>query len=607
VSLEASPSSSPAFDPQTWIDLLTVHALKRDMFSSKTLMTIHEGIEQLAVARSAPNSLITLTNFHKTVFERLYRSFNNPSLLKEAGIYYLDEFRMPGIALKHFDLARQFAPKDRDIEQLQKSAALAMAKMVTDQAGHSGLSEEVHTKPEVNSLMRKTVRIDTVLETRRHLDEAANALERTQQAIIKKSGSIKKKSVRIMVDFSKSLKHAQKCIVQTDFTGAFTALNEAQKLGAPVDELLACYTQLGLSTFENERMAEALDAFLITRDLAPENVEGWFNCGLVYQRVSQMDDALACYEEAVRLGPDNPKTWCNLSLCRYELGDFAGAEKAARESLVLKSDYARAWDNLAATLSAMNRLPEAAEACQQAIRIQPSLHAAWFKYGVINFQLDNLVMAMEAFSLTGDNPSYFSYVLYYMCMIEARRGELDLALQKLSEARNVDPSNELETSALNELGAAFTKIGRYTTASDFYRQIIAKQPQDFSAWLSLGTALHRGEQNEAAREAYLHATELQPDNPVAWHNLGLLASDLGDHEQSRVCFQREVEIAPNDAKAWYDLGVSLQTLGLMDESADAMEHAESLVKSAARRSSDLSAALSIVRRLNLGERVLKTE
>ena len=38
---------------------------------------------------------------------------------------------------------------------------------------------------------------------------------------------------------------------------------------------------------------------------------------------------------------------------------------------------------------------QAAEACQQAIRIQPSLHSAWFKYGVVNFQLENFLMALE--------------------------------------------------------------------------------------------------------------------------------------------------------------------------------------------------------------------
>jgi tetratricopeptide (TPR) repeat protein len=584
---------------------MTVHAMKRDIFSAKTLMAIYEGVQNLADARTRHVHPITITNFHKTLFERLLQSFNNPTLLKEVGVLYLNEFGMPGIALKHFDLAHQFGPKDRDIEELQKAAKVAMARESVDQPGHSGLTEAKPGKVEVENVMRKTVRIN-VVEARNHLGESAGELGR-KQAAWRKSGSLKKQTQKLMADFNKSLKQAERLTNQTDFSNAFAALSEAQKAGAPKEELLAHYAQLGLAAFDHDRMDEALEAFLLTRDLAPESVEGWFNCGLVYQRTGQLDDALACYNGAIRIAPDNPKTWCNLSSVYMEQGNLVEAETAVRQSLALRSNYPRAWDSLASVLSALNRLPEASDACQQAIRLQPALHSAWFKFGVINFQLDQLVKAQEAFNLTGDNPDFFPYVLYYLCMIEARRGELDLALQKLAEARNADPANELQSTALKELAAACTKIGRFTTAADFYRQVTELVPEDFSAWLSLGTAYHRADQFEKAREAYCQATVLQPENTVTWHNLGLLASDEGKHEEARDYFQREVELDPENAKAWYDLGISLQTLGLENESAEAFERAEDLVKSLARKSSDLSAALSIVRRLNLGERVLKTE
>lgn len=573
------------------------------MFSTKTLMTIHEGIEKLAEARASGNNSIIITNLHKTLFERLQQSFNNPTLLKEVGLIYLGEFRMPAIALKHFELAHQFAPKDRDIEQLQKSAALAMARQVTDHSGHSGISEPQHAKVQVGSLIRKTTKL-SVVETRKHLDEATGEMGRKQQDW-RTSGSLKQKTKHLSIDVSKELNRIPGLLAQTDFGTVATILENAQKADAPAEELMAYYAQLGLAAFDYERMAEALYAFQQMRALVPEAVEGWFNCGLVYQKVGQLDDALSSYKEAVRVAPDNAKTWCNLSSLWFEMGNFLEAEQSARKALESKSDYARAWDNLASALTSLNQLPEAAEACQQAIHIQPSLHSAWFKYGIINFQLDNLVKATEAFNLTGDNPDFFAYVLYYTSMIEARRGELDNALQKLAQARAADPGNELESIALKELGAAFSKIGKYTTAADFYGQITVKRPDDFSAWLAHGTALHRADQLGKASEAYLRATELQPDNPVPWHNLGLLASDQGNHEESRNYFQREVELSPNDAKAWYDLGVTLQSLEREDEAAEAFERAEGLVKAISRRSSDLSAALSIVRRLNLGDRVLK--
>jgi tetratricopeptide (TPR) repeat protein len=582
-----------------------MHVLKSDMFSTRTLMVIQEGVEKLAQAR-AQGTGIVITGAHSTLFERLYRSFNNPNLLKEIGTVYLEEFRMPSIALKHFDLAQQFAPKDRDIEQLQVAAALAVAKAMTDQSAHSGLDEAAPPKPEMSSLLRRTSKLAHVVDTRTHLDETADDLGRKQVAW-RKSGELKATTGAQRADFNEPLCRAQNFIAQCDFTKALAALEEARNEGAPKEELQAYYAQLGLTAYDNQRMEEALRAFTLLRDLTPEAVEGWFNCGLVCQKMGRLDEALTSYQKAAQIAPDNPKTWCNLSAVWFERGDPVEAEKAARKSLELKVDYARAWDNLASALSAQNRLPDAAHACQQAIHIQPELLSAWFKYGVVNFQLDNMVLATEAFNMTGGSAEFFSYVLYYLCMIEARRGELELAVGKLIEARAADAENELESTAMKEIALAHGKAGDYAGAANFYVQITEKHPDDFSAWLALGTARHRTEQFEPAREAYLQATQLRPESPLPWHNLGILVSDQGRHEEARGYFQREVELAPNDAKAWYDLGVSLRTLGREDESAEAFEHAEGLVKSLSRRSNDLSAALSIVRRLNLGERVLKME
>ena len=596
---------SAVFAPATWIDLLTEYTAKRDMFSAKSLMTILEGIEQLAAARGQPNCPFTVTAFHSSLFERLQQSFNNPALLKAVGLLYLGEFKLPGAALKHFDLARQYAPKDRDIEHLQKAAAVSLAKAATDAPQHTGVDEAPGSKPAVGDLIRKTTRLSMV-DTRAHLDESSDEFERRQKAW-RKSGALPQPAAPVpKEDYTHLLKQAEVSIHETDFTGAAFALGTARQMGAPPEELLAYYAQLGLAAFDHGRMAEALEAYALLRDLNPEAMEGWFNCGLVYQKVGQLEDALTSYREAIRLDPANAKSWCNLSSVLFESGQLPEAEEAARKAIELRPDYARAWDNLASVLGAVNRLPEAAEACQTAIRFQSNLHSAWFKLGVINFQLDNFVAAMEAFSLTGDNPDFFGYVLYYLSMIESRRGNLDAALQKLAQARAADPTNDLEGAALKEVAAACTKLGRDATAADFYGQAVARQPEDYSAWVAKAAAHHRLEQFDKAREGYLQAIRIQPDNPASWHNLGLLASDQGNHAESRDCFQREVDLVPDDAKAWYDLAVSLQALGQEEEGQAAYEKAEALVKGKSRRSSDLSAALSIVRRLNLGDRVLKT-
>ncbi len=230
------------------------------MFSARTLMVIHEGVEKLAAACAAPGNSITITGLHANLFERLHRAFNNPNLLKEVGVAYLEEFRMPAIALKHFDLARQFAPKDRDIEQLQVSAALAVARQMTDPSSHSGLEQTVPAKPEVGSLIRKTSKLAHVVDTRTHLGETAGEMGRKQEAW-RKTGSVKQVPESPVADYHEPLSRIPDYIAQTDFKQAAAALDEAQKAGAPKEELQAYYAQLGLTAYDNGRFEEALDAF----------------------------------------------------------------------------------------------------------------------------------------------------------------------------------------------------------------------------------------------------------------------------------------------------------------------------------------------------------
>jgi tetratricopeptide (TPR) repeat protein len=593
----------PVFDPQTWENLLAVHQAKHDFFSVKTLGTILDGIQHLALARLEPTCPFVVTGFHSSLFERLQGSFSNPALLKSVGMMYLGDFRMPAVALSHFELARQLAPKDRDLDNLQKAATVAIARAAGDQAAHTPLDEVPASKSGVNKLIFKTTTRLHRVQTRQHLNGPAEETGRMQISPSPGAPAPQAEAVR---DSWTLLAESEQLIAEGRFADALASLAEAIQADAPLEEVQVMYGQLGLEAFDQNRLADALAAYLKMRDMTPDLVEGWFNCGLVYQKMGMLDEALDCYEQASRIDPSNASTWCNLSSILFEQGDFAESERTARQAIELRPDYARALDTLAATLSAMNRLPEAAETCQQAIRLQPSLHSAWFKLGVIKFQQENFVAAVEAFNLAGDNPDFFPYVLFYLSMIEARRGRLDDALRYLAQGRETDPQNEMEPAALEEIAAVCTQLGRHATAADFYTQITVLQPEDAEAWLAKGTAHHRLKQVNEAEAAYQRVTELEPENPVPWHNLGILAADQQDHEQARDFFRYETELSPEDPKAWYDLAVSWQALGNKEEGARAFQQAEMLVRKNSRQTSDLSAAMSIVRRLNLGDRALKT-
>ena len=261
---------SPVFHPQTWIDLLTAATDKGDMFSARTLTVILEGVEHLALARLEPNCPFALTSFSRLAFRAAASvPTTTPALLKSVGTQYLSEFRMPGIALKHLELAKQMAPSDRDIEQLEKAATAGVG--AAGQPGGRALLARRGPGAQAGGRARSSSRPPRGCTGSR---PACSSTPRPARwnAARRRSGRRSgwpPRPPQPVQDFSRAFEQIRTLIEQTYFSDAFAALADLVKAGAPVDEAQTCYAQLGLAAFENNRLADALAAYLKMRDMAP--------------------------------------------------------------------------------------------------------------------------------------------------------------------------------------------------------------------------------------------------------------------------------------------------------------------------------------------------
>src|ERR1700751_3736301 len=101
-SIEESP-----LNLATWEALMAKVNQQNDTLSIKSLEIIIEGLKAIQELNSraeqqkaAPPQLSTMT---RATFVRLAKSYNSPTLLKEAGLIYLRDLSLPKIALQHFE------------------------------------------------------------------------------------------------------------------------------------------------------------------------------------------------------------------------------------------------------------------------------------------------------------------------------------------------------------------------------------------------------------------------------------------------------------------------------------------------------------------------
>lgn len=571
---------SDPLSPATWGELMEKVRGQNDPLSIKSLEVIIDGLKKIeeinAAAKAQEKAPIRIAPMAKSMFTRLARAYNSPTLLKEVGLIYLRDLGLPSVALQHFERSIRLGGPEKELRPLSEAAAVAVQRQVSQGsgmeagAGHSGITAAQHTKPLATEIIRKTGKILmpsrlSQVATRKVAPpmpevDAAEPLPATTQGC---------------------LEEARVAIKAGHLNRAQALLKKANEKPTDKTEMWQAWTDLGQAGFEAGQSRLIEEAFFEALQYDPDELASQFNAALGYQLNNKYDLALATYLKANKIDPKHPKVWCNLGVLYFQTDQYPQAESALRFATMASPEYARAWDNLAASLGAQDKLDEALLACKRAVELRPEYPEAVFKMGVIYFTRNNFSLASAEFQRAAVLPAIAAYCNSFQAIIHARLeqpGEAETAVQRAIKA---DPKCDLLWMAWNEIGLAWYAAANYGRAATAYGEATIIVPTEPQAWFNLGVSFHQLGDLEAARDSYQHAVDLKESFPGAWHNLGIVCAQKGDHLAAMNAFRREVTWVPDNIRAWYDLGVTMQKLGREDEARVAFHKVDLLSNAAA--------------------------
>lgn len=108
----------------------------------------------------------------------------------------------------------------------------------------------------------------------------------------------------------------------------------------------ALHLQRGILLEALGRPAEAVGAYRVATDCAPDNGQAALKLGLCLRRTGDIESAAAALERAAALSPDSSEAWFAVGLVRQDKRDFGRAAQAYRRALDLRPDLAEAAVNL---------------------------------------------------------------------------------------------------------------------------------------------------------------------------------------------------------------------------------------------------------------------
>jgi tetratricopeptide (TPR) repeat protein len=569
---------SDPLSPSSWEGLLDKIKGQNDPLSTKSLEVIIDGLKRIdelnAIAKKQNTAALRITPLAQSMFSRLARAYNSPTLLKEVGLIYLRDLGLPHVALQHFERSIRLGGPEKELRPLSEAAAVAVQRQMSQRSGtgpqHTGITSAQHARPVATDIIRKTgkmlmpSRVNQVATTRRMAppvpgSEAAGSMPPTSKEC---------------VDFAKI------AVKQGDLFRAEALLKKANEAPTSKTEMWQAWTDLGQAYFEAGQSPEVETAFVEALKYDPDELASQFNAALGYQLNHKYDLALATYLKANKLDPKHPKVWCNLGVLYFQTDQYPQAESALRFATMASPEYARAWDNLAAALGAQDKLDEALIACKRAVELRPEYPEAIFKMAVIYFTQNNLSLAATEFQQAGKLPAISAYCDSFQAIIHARLEQTEAAEAAVQRAIKTDSKCDLLWIAWNEIGSAWYAAGNYSRSATAYGEATIINPQEPQAWFNLGVSFHKIGDLEAARDSYQQAVDLRESYPGAWHNLGIVCAQKGDDLAAMNAFRREVNWVPENIRAWYDLAVTLEKLG-RDEEARVAFHKVDLLSNAA--------------------------
>jgi FimV-like protein len=104
-------------------------------------------------------------------------------------------------------------------------------------------------------------------------------------------------------------------------------------------------------------------------------------------------------------------------------------------------------------------------------------------------------------------------------MLDAHRGQTDLAVQSLEKAISFRPDY---SEALNNLGVHFVQNRRYTEAEEKFKTCIQRTPDFDQAYLNLARLYMVSNEKEKARTILQALLEKQPQHKMAQQMLQML-------------------------------------------------------------------------------------
>lgn len=303
----------------------------------------------------------------------------------------------------------------------------------------------------------------------------------------------------------------------------------------------------GRILIEKGEIEHAKDAFETALSLEPDNVEAHYFLGIVHERFSMDDKALAYYQRASELEPSNPQYVLASAEMLVNLGRIDDAEQlllsrkesfgysaAIRQTLghiaVLRGQHVKAAEYFNDALLLASDDPAILEDLARS-------QIACGRFGDAEFNLQRLLR------MDGQQDRRDLQMLRAKCLLATDR---PVEARSLMQTVINSPDGGADAQAWVELGNAALVLKDRGNLRLAGARVTALAPERFEGHLFRASYLNLESQKNEALVAADNAIARCGGNTAPYLLRASILNDMGKHEEARQTLAAALEVAPND-------------------------------------------------------------
>lgn len=223
--------------------------------------------------------------------------------------------------------------------------------------------------------------------------------------------------------------------LQSAQTTAQTSKNQQIEYSKAIDELKSKeWLDKGLALMNEEKYAEALNAFSQATEINPTSVWANIDKGWAHNTLGDYDRALKAYDRAAEIDPRNPYIYVNRGMSYNSLGDYQRALLDQEQAIKLDANNTWAYIGRARAYLGIGNFHEALTDLNKAAQLDPGNSFVYSTRVWAHNALGNRRLAMDdlyrSLSLAPNN----SWMNWNAAVFYALSGEKSKALTALAKA-----------------------------------------------------------------------------------------------------------------------------------------------------------------------------